>query len=113
VVPHTAHVHVQIPSGLQAALDLDPRMQPWSEQAIQAIDQCYDAERKKNPAAAGVISVRLTMHEESRPDADIKTLPPALSGVVACATGNLMRTRMPLFTSKEGDKYTVNIEFTK
>jgi hypothetical protein len=113
VVPHTDHLRFEIPAGLQAALDADPRMQPWANQAVKVIDDCYSAERKKNPAAAGVISVRLTMHDEARPDADIKSLPPALSGVVACATGSLMRIKMPLFTSHEGDHYNVNIDFTK
>jgi hypothetical protein len=113
VVPHTDHLRFEIPAGLQAALDADPRMQPWLNQAVKVIDDCYSQERKKNANAAGVISVRLTMHEESRPDADMKSLPPALSGVVACATGGLMRTKMPLFTSKEGEHYNVNIDFSK
>lgn len=112
-IPSTAHVRVEIPTGLQTALDLDPRMQPWANKVIQVIDSCYTQERKSNAGAAGVISVRITMHSESRPDADIKALPPALSGVVACATGSLMRTKMPLFTGKEGEKHNVDIRFTQ
>jgi len=111
-IPSTANVRVDIPSGLQAALDLDPRMQPWANSVIQVIDSCYTKELKSNASAAGVIAVRITMHSESRPDADVKSLPPALSGVVACATGGLMRTKMPLFTGKEGEKHDVNIRFT-
>jgi hypothetical protein len=107
-IPSTAHVQVQIPAGLQEALDLDPRMQPWANKVIQVIDSCY----KSNAGATGVISVRVTMHTDSRPDADVTSLPPALSSVVACATGGLMRTKMPLFTGKEGAKHNVNIRFT-
>ena len=112
-IPSTGHVQVDVPAGLQSALDLDPRMQPWANKVIQVIDDCYTQERKSNAGAAGVISVRITMHSESRPDADIKALPPALSGVVACATGGLMRTKMPLFTGNEGEKHNVNIRFTQ
>ena len=46
-------------------------------------------------------------------DADILRLPPQLSGIVACATGKLMRIKMPLFTGSEGHKETVKIHFTK
>jgi hypothetical protein len=111
-IPSTVHLRVDVPAGLQAALDLDPRMQPWANKVIQVIDSCYTQERKSNASAAGVIAVRVTMHSESRPDADVKSLPPALSGVVACATGGLMRTKMPLFTGKEGEKHDINIRFT-
>jgi hypothetical protein len=112
-IPSTANLRVDIPAGLQAALDADPRMQPWANKVIQVIDSCYAQERKSNASSEGVIAVRLTMHSESRPDADIKSLPPALSGVVACATGGLMRTKMPLFTGKEGELHNVNIRFTR
>jgi hypothetical protein len=111
VVPSTDHVRVEVPKGLQAALDADPRMQPWVNQVIKVIDGCYAKERKSNPKAAGVIQVRITMHENSRPDADPKTPPSALFGVVTCATGGLMKSKMPLFTGKEGEKHTVNIRF--
>jgi hypothetical protein len=30
---------------------------------------------------------------------------------VACATGQLMRTRMPLFTGSEGEQYVVRVKF--
>ncbi|MFT3923418.1 MAG: hypothetical protein QM778_12860 [Myxococcales bacterium] len=112
-IPSTEHVRVDVPAGLQAALDADPRMQPWANKVISVIDGCYAGERNSNKSAAGTISVLVTMHSESRPDADIKSLPSALSGVVACATGGLMRTKMPLFTGKEGEKHTLNIRFTQ
>jgi len=106
-VPSTAHVHAELPSGLQRDLDADPRMQSWLDRAFAIIDGCH----AQNRGAAGTIEAQLTMHEEARPDADIRALPPALSGVVACATGGLMRTKMPLFTGAEGTRYTVRIRF--
>jgi|GEM_PF-6101152 len=112
-IPSTAHLKVEVPTALQAELDLDPRMQPWANTVINVIDGCYATERQKNQSAAGTISVVITMHTDSRPDADIKALPSALSGVLACATGGLMRTKMPLFTGKEGEKHAVNIRFTQ
>jgi hypothetical protein len=55
----------------------------------------------------------LEMHANARPDADIASLPPALSGVVACGTSKLMRAgRMPLRTGKEGEKHAVSVKFT-
>jgi hypothetical protein len=86
-------------------------MQPWLAEVIRVIDGCYTKELKSNASAGGAIQVRVTMHENERPDADMKSLPPALSGVVACATGGLMRSRMPLFTGKEGEKHDVSIHF--
>jgi hypothetical protein len=104
-------VHIDVPKGLQAFLDADTRMQPWVNQVMSVADKCYTKVRGENAAAKGVIEVLVTMHEDDRPDADIKGLPPQLSGVVACATGDLMRTRMPLFTGTEGAKETVRIHF--
>jgi hypothetical protein len=111
-VPKTAHLAIDIPSGLQADLNHDPRMQPWVNQVVATIDRCYGGESKSNAKLAGTIEVLVTMHENERPDADIKQLPPALSPIVACATGGLMRTKMPLFTGKEGTRYPVKIRFS-
>lgn len=106
-VPSTDHVRMQIPSGLQADLDKDPRMQPWANQVIGVIDRCYTS----TGSSPGTIEVRITMHENSRPDADLGGVPNGLAPVVACATGGLMRTKMPLFTGAEGARYTVRINF--
>jgi hypothetical protein len=106
-VPSTAHVHPELPSGLQRDLDADARMQSWLDRALAIIDGCHS----QNRAAIGTIEVVLTMHENERPDADIRALPPALSAVVACSTGALMRTKMPLFTGTEGTRYTTRIRF--
>lgn len=111
-VPKTVHVAIDVPSGLQADLDRDPRMQPWVNQVIATIDRCYGSASKSNGKLTGTIEVLVTMHENERPDADIKQLPPALSPIVACATGGLMRTKMPLFTGKEGSRYPVRIRFS-
>jgi hypothetical protein len=88
-------------------------MQPWLNSTIGTIEACYDGVLKSDATAAGTIVFALTMHENSRPDADITALPPQLSGIVACATGKLMRAaRMPLFTGKEGERHTVKVKFT-
>jgi hypothetical protein len=112
-VPKTVHVAIDVPAGLQADLDRDPRMQPWVNQVVATIDRCYGSESKSNTQLAGTIEVLVTMHENERPDADIKQLPPALSPIVACATGGLMRTKMPLFTGKEGSRYAVRLRFSR
>ena len=109
-VPATAHVRIEVPSALQAELDHDPRMQPWVNQVMSVIDRCYN-DAARGGALAGTIEVVVTMHENDRPDADIKQLPPQLSPIVACATGGLMRTKMPLFTGAEGGRRTVRIVF--
>lgn len=113
VVPRTDHVHAEFPKGLQAWLDADSRMQPWVAEVMRVADRCYARERESNASAAGVIEVAVTMHQDARPDADILALPPELSGIVVCATGDLMRSGMPLFTGKEGDRYTVRIAFER
>jgi hypothetical protein len=107
VVPRTTHVHVDYPAGLQADLDADPRMQSWVDKVIPIIDGCHSKDR----GAKGAIATRVTMHENDRPDADILSLPGQLSSVVACATGSLMRIKMPLFTGREGTRYDVRIVF--
>ncbi|HEX6245999.1 MAG TPA: hypothetical protein VFZ61_33970 [Polyangiales bacterium] len=109
-VPSTAHVRIEVPGALQAELDRDPRMQPWVNQVMAVIDRCYN-DAARGGALAGTIEVVVTMHENDRPDADIKALPPQLSPIVACATGGLMRTKMPLFTGAEGGRRTVRIVF--
>jgi hypothetical protein len=112
-VPHTDHVQIDVPKGLQHWLDADTRMQPWVTKVVSIADACYADERKDNPKAAGVITVKVTMHENERPDVDVASVPSQLGGVIACATTKLMRGRPPLFTGKEGDSYTVKIHFDK
>jgi hypothetical protein len=112
VVPSTAHVRADVPAGLQRWLDADPRMQPWLTKVMNVIDGCYRGQLADRPNLAGAIRFKLTMHENARPDADIEDLPSQLSGVVACATGQLMRARMPLFTGTEGERYTARVHFT-
>jgi len=111
VVPSTAYVRVEVPAGLQRWLDADPRMQPWLSKVIPVIDRCYAGVRSRNPGASGTISFRVTMHRNARPSPDIESLPGQLSGVVTCATGQLLRTRMPLFTGNEGETHRVRVRF--
>jgi hypothetical protein len=106
-IPRTEHVHVDIPAGLQTDLDADPRMQSWVDQVIAIADRCHGQARGN----VGAIDALITMHENARPDADMRGLPPQLGGLVACATGALMRTKMPLFTGREGTRYPVRIVF--
>jgi hypothetical protein len=104
-------VQVEVPRGLQALLDADPRMQPWLTKVMGVIDRCYATERKSSPTAQGVIQLAVTMHASARPDADIKSVPSQLGSVVACATPELMRAKPPLFTGPEGETHTVRIRF--
>jgi hypothetical protein len=106
-IPRTEHVHVEIPVGLQADLDADPRMQAWVDKVIAIADGCHAKAR----ANVGTIEAQITMHENARPDPDVRSLPPQLGSLVACATGQLMRTKMPLFTGREGTRYAVRIVF--
>lgn len=106
-VPSTAHVRAEVPPGLQRDLDADPRMQSWLDRVFAVIDACH----AKNRRATGTLEAAIVMHENARPDADIRALPPALSGVVACATGSLLRIKMPLFTGREGTRHIVRIRF--
>jgi hypothetical protein len=110
-IPNTSRVRVEVPPGLQAWLDKDTRMQPWLGKVIKVIDACYGDVLSSNASAAGTITFKITMHENARPDPDIQSLPGQLSGVVACATGQLMRTKMPLFTGREGETYVVRVKF--
>lgn len=112
-VPKTDHVHIDVPKGLQHWLDADTRMQPWVNKVVSVADACYERERKDNPKAAGVIPIKITMHENERPDADVGSVPSSLGAVIACGTTKLMGSRPPLFTGKEGESYTVKIHFDK
>jgi hypothetical protein len=113
VVPQTAYVRAEVPAGLQRLLDDDPRMQPWVNKVMEVAEQCHAKERGYNPLAKGAIAVNITMHQNERPDASLGSLPPGLSGIIACATGKLTGSRMPFFTGDEGAKYTVRIHFTR
>jgi hypothetical protein len=101
-----------VPDGLQQLLDGDTRMQPWVTKVMNVANQCYSKELASNPNAQGVISVRVTMHVNERPDAALASLPPQLAGIVPCASTALMRTRMPLFTGDEGAQYSVRMTFS-
>lgn len=111
VIPRSERVWVDVPERLQALLNNDSRMQPWVDKVMKVADSCQA--KQAGATSAGVIVVQITMHQNSRPDADIKSLPPQLAGIVACATGELMRTRMPLFTGPEGERHTLRIHFGK
>jgi hypothetical protein len=110
-VPESEHVRIELPSGLQADLDHDPRMQPWVNKAVSSLERCYAPLR--DAGAAGVIEVRLVMHENERPSAEPGKLPSSLTPMLACVTGDLMRVKMPLFTGKEGTRYTLKIRLAK
>jgi hypothetical protein len=110
-VPESAHVRIELPTGLQADLDRDPRMQPWINKAVSAIERCYAPLR--DAGATGTIEVRLVMHENERPSAEPGKLPSSLTPMLACVTGDLMRAKMPLFTGKEGTRYTLKIRLAK
>jgi hypothetical protein len=110
-IPNTARVHVEVPAGLQRWLDADTRMQPWLNKVMPVIDTCYGNVLSGNANAKGTISFRVTMHANARPDPDVQSLPGELSGIVTCATGQLMRIKMPLFTGTEGESYTVKVRF--
>jgi hypothetical protein len=108
-VPSTPNVRVELPSGLQADLDADPRMQAWVNRVIAIADGCH----AKNRSVQGTLQALITMHENDRPDADLQGMPGQLSGIVACATSALLSgNRMPLFTGREGTRYTVRMLFS-
>jgi hypothetical protein len=110
-VPSTSHVHIEVPAGLQTWLNADDRMRPWLAKAIAATDACYADERASQPALGGRIAFRLTMHENARPSAAPSSVPVGLQGMVLCVTARLIGVKMPLFTGKEGDTYTVRVQF--
>jgi outer membrane biosynthesis protein TonB len=113
VVPATANVRIEIPRGLQALLDADPRMQPWVNKVMTVIDRCYANERARSQDAAGVVELAVTMQANARPEVDIRSVPTQLGGVVACATPELMRARPPLFTGPEGERHVVRVRFSR
>jgi len=111
-MPGSVHVQLVAPKGLEADLAKDTRMKPWLQKSVAAATKCYAIEAKTTPKLAGTIEVGIVMHENDRPDAAIKKLPPQLSGVFACVSGAMMKSRMPLFTGREGQKYTARVVFT-
>jgi len=110
-MPSSAHVRIEAPKGLEADLAKDTRMKPWLQKSVAAATKCYEVEAKTTPKLTGTIEVGIVMHENDRPDAAIKKLPPQLSGVFACVSGAMMKSRMPLFVGKEGQKYTAKVVF--
>jgi hypothetical protein len=107
VVPRTEHVRADISDALQADLDADPRMQAWLDKVMAVIDGCH----AKNRSAVGTVQGSLTMHESARPSFALGSISPQLGGVVSCATGQLVRIKMPLFTGREGARHTVRVNF--
>jgi hypothetical protein len=110
-VPSTGRVHIDVPSAMQANLDADPRMQPWLNKVVSVVDTCFAKLQAQSADVHGTIEVTVTMRENERPDADIRSLPPQLSSLVSCATGALMRSKMPLFTGPEGQRHNVRLRF--
>ncbi|MDB4972623.1 MAG: hypothetical protein JWN48_964 [Myxococcaceae bacterium] len=106
-MPRTAHVHIELPSGLQADLDADPRMQSWVNRFVSIVDDCH----ARNRTAQGAVEALITMHENDRPDGTLRAVPAQLSPIVTCATFALMQVKMPLFTGREGSRYTVRVIF--
>jgi hypothetical protein len=111
LVPSTDHVHIDVPAGLQADLDHDPRMQAWVERAVSAVDRCYGSLREAG--VSGTVEVTLVMHENERPSAQPTQLPTALTPMLACLTGSLMQVKMPLFTGKEGTRYALKVRLSR
>ena len=108
-VPSTPNVRVELPSGLQSDLDADPRMQAWVNRVIAVADACH----AQNRSVTGTLQAQVTMHENDRPGAELQGVPGQLSGIVACATSALLSgNRMPLFTGREGTRYTVRMVFS-
>ena len=110
-VPSTDHVRVDVPSGLQQWLDADDRMRPWLGKAIAIAESCYAKVRADDPGASGTIALSVTMHENARPSGRVASAAPAVNGIVMCATTRLLGIKMPLFTGKEGETYSVRVQF--
>lgn len=110
-VPHTDHVRVEVPAGLQRWLDEDDRMRPWLRKAVSVADACYASERADAPGASGVVALQVTMHENARPSGRVSSVSPAISGIVMCATTRMLGVKMPLFTGAEGESHTVRVRF--
>jgi hypothetical protein len=111
IVPHTDHVRVDVPAGLQHWLDEDDRMKPWLSKAVNVADACYAKVRADNRAAAGVIAFTVTMHENARPSGGVSSVSGPINGIIMCATTRLLGVKMPLFTGDEGASYTVKVRF--
>ena len=111
VVPHTDHVHVDVPSGLQHWLDEDDRMRPWLGKAVGVADSCYAKVRAEDPNAAGAISFTVTMHENARPSGTVGAVSGPVNSIIMCATRGLLGVKMPLFTGNEGESYSVKVRF--
>jgi len=111
-MPGSRHVRIDAPAGLLGDLGKDSRMQPWLSQGVAAATKCYEREAKTHPGLSGTIVVSIIMHENDRPDGSLQTLPSQLSGVFACLTASMMKSRMPLFTGKEGQKYIARVTFS-
>lgn len=111
-VPRTEHVRAALPAALQALLDDDPRMQPWVNRVMSVANDCYTQANASGSASPGTIQLSITMHENERPGADIESLPSQLRGIVSCATSKMWREeRMPLFTSREGERHRLSLIF--
>jgi hypothetical protein len=106
-------VRVEVPAGLQRWLDADDRMRPWLGKAIAVLDDCYAQIRAGDANAAGAIAVALTMHENARPSARLASADAAVNGMVMCVTRRLVGVKMPLFTGREGDSYSVVAHFER
>lgn len=111
VAPTSKHVTLDLPAGLKDDLASDKRMKPWLDTAIGHATRCYEREAKSTPGLSGTVEVLIVMHENARPDASLKTLPSQLAGVFTCVSGAMMSVKMPLFTGKEGQRYTARAKF--
>ncbi|HET8939678.1 MAG TPA: hypothetical protein VFN67_39840 [Polyangiales bacterium] len=111
IVPHTDHVRVDVPAGLQHWLDEDDRMRPWLGKAVSVADGCYAKVRADEPNAAGVITLAVTMHENARPSGSVSSVSGPLNSIIMCATRGLFSVKMPLFTGTEGESYSVRVRF--
>lgn len=107
-LPSTAHVRYVVGSGMQKLVDKDPRIVTWLRKITPVLDRCY---RGLSGSPKGTVKVSVTMHENRRPSAGLKTLPSSLAGLMPCATMKLMSTRAPMFTGPEGQRHTVSIQF--
>jgi hypothetical protein len=111
VSPTSKHVALDLPAGLKDDLASDKRMKPWLDTAVSHATRCYEREAKSNAGLSGTVEVLIVMHENARPDASLKTLPSQLAGVFTCVSGAMMSIKMPLFTGKEGQRYTARAKF--
>lgn len=112
VASSSKHVSLDLPAGLKSDLASDKRMKPWLDTAVGHATRCYEREAKSASGLSGVVEVLIVMHENARPDASLKTLPSQLAGVFTCVSGAMMGVKMPLFTGKEGQRYTARAKFT-